>query len=207
MIYVVDGTGDLGDGDYAVAMAGSHCNMIYYMNKTNARYWRGPSMLDLVKRTSAIADNVHEEIMRNEFPSALLAPGQRQSPKTPIYLAGYSRGGAAVVMVAGMLARREIPVAAMFLFDAVDRRTTSGGDLAKIPGNVQKCFHAVRNEGAEVVMQSEADQLWKKCEQSPGFREIASEFARIGSGNFQKFLQIRSARVPVLNQAVAAWSK
>lgn len=206
MIYVVDGTGPF--SDYGVAMAGSHCNAIYYMNKGAARYWRGPTMADVMPSTASIAAEVHEEILRNEFPPALLAPGQQQSPKSPIHLVGYSRGGAAVVMVAKRLAQQGIPVAGMFLFDAV-ARTRSGEDLSTVPANVHKCCHAVRNEGAEVVMAYEVDALWKKCELAPGFAALKKEFARIGSGTFGDFLTFRSAlpaaRTPELARAVAAW--
>jgi hypothetical protein len=209
MIYIVDGTGEFADSDYQVAMAGSHCNMIYYLNRSSATYWRGPDMLDLVKRTSGIAANVYQELMRNEFPPALLAPGMRQSPKTPIVLVGYSRGAAAVVMVAKMLEEQDIPVAAMFLFDAVDR-TISLSHVDKVPGNVQQCYHAVRNEGAEVVMEHEERQLWTRCEQAPGYKEIATEFGRVGSGSFTDFLTMRApllaARFPLLSSAVKAWS-
>jgi hypothetical protein len=208
MIYIVDGTGNYSDSDYAASMAASHCNKIYYLNKTSANYWRGPDMFDLVKRTTGIATTVFDAVMRNEFPPALLAPGMRQSPKTPIRLVGYSRGGAAVVMVANMLAERDVAVDAMFLFDAVSR-TTSFTDVDTVPGNVQRCNHAIRNEGAEVVMEYEEGQLWKKCEQTPGYDELAREYRRVGSGSFGDFLLMRSVRVatqyPELRRAAAAW--
>lgn len=204
MIYIVDGTGCFDNGDYAVSMAGSNCMMIYYLNKGTARYWRGPSDLDIFRRTSGIANAVLQDIMSNEFPPALLAPGERQAPRTPIYLVGYSRGGAAMIMVAKMLAERNIPVAAMFLFDAVDW-TTTWNKLETVPGNVEKCYHAVRNEGAEVVMEYEERQLWKKCQQAVGFKEIENEFARVGSGAFENFLLFRSARFPELNRLLATW--
>lgn len=210
MIYIVDGTGEYSDSEYAVSMAGSHCNTIYYLNKVNASYWRGPDMGDLVKRTYGIAREVHDQALRNEFPSALLAPSVRQEPKSSIVLVGYSRGAAAVVMVAKMLSERGIPVSAMFLFDAVSR-TTSGVDVDIVPGNVNLCFHAVRNEGAEIVMQAEERKLWKACEMTNGFKDVASEYARVGSGVFEDFLVRRSvhlaSRFPQLRQAVLAWHK
>jgi len=205
MIYIVDGSGCFDDGDYAVSMAGSHCWTIYFLNKGNARYWRGPSTGDVLRRTSNIAAEVFQDIMSNEFPPALLAPGASQKPNTPIYLAGHSRGGAAVVMVAQMLEKQGIPVAAMFLFDAVDRTTNWLGDVETVPGNVETCCHAVRNEGAQVVMESEERKLWKKCEQAAGFKEIEKEFARVGSGLFEDFLRIRATRFPELNRLVVAW--
>src|SRR5690242_8643707 len=84
MIYIVDGTGELSDKDYARSNAGSHCMRTHYLNKASSFYWRGPDLSDLIKRTASIAEKVHAEVLRNEFPPTLLAPGARQLPKTPI---------------------------------------------------------------------------------------------------------------------------
>lgn len=161
MIYIVDGTGDFFDSHYAGSMAVSHCSVTYHLNKSRARYWRGPDTLDVIKSTSGIAWKVLGELLQNEFPAAFLGPGQRQAPRSPIILVGYSRGGAAVVMVAKMLAERSIPVSAMFLFDAVSKRSRDSSiDVDKVPGNVRVCRHAVRNEGAQIVLQAEERALW-----------------------------------------------
>lgn len=205
MIYIVNGSGPSNDGDYAVEMAGSHCWVLYFMNKSNAYYWRGPGMFDCFPNTAAIADKVFDELMKSEFPTSLSAPGTRPRPKSNIYLIGYSRGGAAVLKIAQMLARQDIPVTAMFLFDAVDQSTIRG--LDSVPANVVKCYHAVRNEGAQVVMETEERQLWKMCQQAKGFSDIKTEFARIGSGSFETFLQLRSKAFPELNRAVLKWQK
>lgn len=210
MIYIVDGTGDFFDSHYAGSMAVSHCSVTYHLNKSRARYWRGPDTLDVIKSTSGIAWKVLGELLQNEFPAAFLGPGQRQAPRSPIILVGYSRGGAAVVMVAKMLAERSIPVSAMFLFDAVSKRSRDSSiDVDKVPGNVRVCRHAVRNEGAQIVLQAEERALWKKCERAPGFTDMWAEFTRVGSGQFEDFLAVRSrtlaARHPELARAVTAW--
>jgi hypothetical protein len=181
----------------------------HYLNKASSFYWRGPDLSDLIKRTASIAEKVHAEVLRNEFPPTLLAPGARQLPKTPIVLIGHSRGGAAVVMVARMLAEKKIPVDAMFLFDAVSRQSRSSIDVDKVPGTVRVCRHAVRNEGAQVVMEVEERQLWRKVEKTPGYLEMAKQFARVGSGTFEDFLMMGSphlsARFPELARAVTSW--
>lgn len=204
MIYIVNGTGPVKDVDYAVEMAGSNCWMLYFMNKGNARYWRGPNIADVWQRTASIAEEVYQEIMKNEFPPAFVAPGKSPPPKSDIYLVGYSRGGAAVVLVAKMLAERAIPVAGMFLFDAV-RRATTFADLETVPKNVAKCYHAIRNEGVQVVMEVEERDLWKKCQQAAGFKEIEKDFLRMPAGSFEDYLRLRSSRFPQLNSLVQAW--
>lgn len=210
MLYIVDGTGPLSNDDYAVSMAGSHCSVIHKLNRSNAFYFRGPSMLSAVKSTGGIADQVLRKVMEMEFPPAFLAPGQRQGPRTPIYLVGHSRGGAAVVRVAQMLGEERVAVNGMFLFDAVDR-TLFLDNVQTVPSNVRQCFHAVRNEGAEVVMASETEALWQQCRQARGFAELQAQYRRVGSGTFEQFLLFRAttgaARWPELASAVRAWKE
>lgn len=210
MLYIVDGTGDFFDADYAVSMAGSHCSVLHHLNKQHSFYFRGPDMVSAIKSTGGTGQRVFQKLMQEEFPPALLAPGQRQQPKSPIYLAGHSRGGAAVVRVAQLLGEKDIFVDGMFLFDAVDR-TIFLDSTQVVPWNVLKCFHAVRNEGAEMVMGHEVRTLWKQCEQAPGFEQLRNEFRRTGSGTFEQFLLRRSAMLrnqwPQLASAVKAWSE
>jgi hypothetical protein len=58
----------------------------------------------------------------------------RRFTSKPLFLAGHSRGGAAVIWVANLLKRDAIEVDGMFLLDAVDR-TASLKSVEKIPGN------------------------------------------------------------------------
>lgn len=210
MLYIVDGTGPLSDTQYAVSMAGSHCAVLHHLNKPKSLYFRGPDLWSAIKTTGGIADTVLQAVMQEEFPPALLAPGQRQAPKSKIFLVGHSRGGAAVVKVAQKLDEKGITVAGMFLFDAVDR-TVFLDSVQTVPKNVALCFHAMRNEGAEVVMGYETDLLWKKCTQSKGFAELQDEHRRIGSGPFIQFLLFRSASAsgkwPELANAVRVWQQ
>ena len=63
-----------------------------------------------------------------------------------LYMTGHSRGGAIVINVARLLARRGIEVEAMFLFDAVARNLALDAEV--IPANVRHCYHAVRDPRA-----------------------------------------------------------
>ncbi len=208
MLYIIDGTGEFFDVDYAVGMAGSHCAVLHHLNKAQSFYFRGPDTFSAFKTTGGAAQKVFDKVMQEEFPPAFLAPGQRQKPKSPIFLAGHSRGGAAVVRVAQLLAEKEVDVEAMFLFDAVDR-TIFLKNVETVPSNVLQCFHAVRNEGAEVVMSYEVHKLWQACVAAPGFEHLRKEFVRMGSGTFEQFLLRRSAVLkhqwPELAKATQAW--
>ena len=64
-------------------------------------------------------------------------------PKALIYLTGYSRGAAGVIAVAQRLAKDNVKVRAMMLFDAVDRAW--GIDTEDIPNNVEHLVHARRD--------------------------------------------------------------
>lgn len=67
------------------------------------------------------------------------------STKRQIYLSGFSRGGAAAIVLAHQLRDFDIPVAGMFLFDAVDRsRSLPNAMTLSIPDNVGAAFHAIR---------------------------------------------------------------
>jgi Uncharacterized alpha/beta hydrolase domain (DUF2235) len=66
--------------------------------------------------------------------------------KQPLFLAGHSRGGAAVVWVANLLKRDAIEVDGMFLFDAVDRTTSPRWLMSvdRIPANLKFVAHALQ---------------------------------------------------------------
>lgn len=210
MLYIVDGTGPFLNDSYVAAMAGSHCTVLYQMNKRSAHYWRGPDTFSVWDNVTDTAEKVLKQITASEFGQPrLVAPGDRAStrvPATPVYLVGYSRGGATVIKVAKALAQRDVEVAGMFLFDAVDR-TVFAGNAETVPGNVRKCYHAIRNDGAAIVMEHEVRQLWRKCEQTPGFDEAYAKFTRTGSGRFPDFLSVHASSLSKrdLSQAVAAW--
>lgn len=62
----------------------------------------------------------------------------------PIYLVGWSRGGAACVQVALDLKRSGFgrSIDALFLFDPVDQDGSTADFLNTVPGNVTNCYHA-----------------------------------------------------------------
>ncbi|MCR9260218.1 MAG: thioesterase domain-containing protein [Pseudomonadaceae bacterium] len=126
MLYIIDGTGPWLDSTYDIEMNGSFCKQLNNMTGDRSIYNRGPSLLGT--ELSTIVDEIYLEI-------------RRRPESEPVYLCGYSRGGAAAVIVARKINPR--PVRAMFLFDAVDRAIISTGE--KISGNVQNVYHAIRD--------------------------------------------------------------
>jgi hypothetical protein len=63
-----------------------------------------------------------------------------------LYLGGFSRGGAAIVVIAHLLAEKNIPIQEMYIFDAVDRSfSMNNSKTGRIPGNVSKAYHAMRH--------------------------------------------------------------
>jgi pimeloyl-ACP methyl ester carboxylesterase len=132
MLYIIDGSGaDIDDGGNAVGareLAGGFCYQLHL--RTRAVYMRVPSTINA--NTSGIAKDM----------LALIEGDLDSGMSGPIYLAGYSLGGAAALHTARLL--KDKPVEAMFLFDAVDRTVDFAGTRA-IPGNVRKCYHARRD--------------------------------------------------------------
>ena len=130
MLFIVDGTGEFFDDNYTVEMAGSFCKILEIRGKGS--YMRGPSVEGLMtfEKSKVVVRRVLAALQKN--------------PKEPIYLAGHSRGGAAVIYAAQLLGRGNIPVQAMFLYDAVDRTLDFDIDVSKISGNVVICYHARR---------------------------------------------------------------
>ncbi|MBS0122550.1 DUF2235 domain-containing protein [Thetidibacter halocola] len=72
--------------------------------------------------------------------------GSSPNPDRKLFLGGFSRGGAAMIVIAHRLQQRRIPVQEMYLFDAVDRSFWMDDDQTNsIPGNVTMAFHALRD--------------------------------------------------------------
>lgn len=131
MIFVVDGTGDENTETYAKEMADGFCQRL--VRKARGRYWRGPTFSGW--ETTDIADNVV---------AAVVQWRKAASDSEKLFLAGHSRGGAAVIFAAKILKAHGIEIEAMFLFDAVDR-TLNIRSANAIPENVRHCFHALRD--------------------------------------------------------------
>jgi hypothetical protein len=140
MMAIVDGTGPYGEQDYQLTMARSFCYQLSTGVK-NARYWEGPGSLGITTRSKGnqAYDWIGEYIKENN--------------KEPVFLAGYSRGGATVIQVAKWLrqptaAQPRINVEAMFLFDPVARDLALDAD--GIPDNVKHCYVVFRDQNCEV---------------------------------------------------------
>jgi len=130
----VDGTGSDKKEEYEAAMANSYVQKLSLAVKLaggNAHYERGPAFWGM--KTGSLGAAAAQFVIR-----------QRDALKTPrIVLAGYSRGGAAVITAAQILLLRGIKVDLMILFDAVDRSATAAA--AVIPPNVGKVYHLRRS--------------------------------------------------------------
>jgi len=78
--------------------------------------------------------------------------------QTKIYMAGYSRGGAAMIHTCNLL-KNEMPdvkISGLFLFDAVDR-STSLSNVQIIPENVRMIYHGMRD------FTTGSRQTWGNC--------------------------------------------
>lgn len=126
MLYIIDGTGPWLDNDYGNEMSGSFCTQIHRETGDRSVWQRGPSLLGM--ELSTIVDEMLREI-------------RKRHDDEPVSLCGYSRGGAAAIIIARHLHPR--PVRAMFLFDAVDRAVAFTG--GRISGNVLNVYHAIRD--------------------------------------------------------------
>jgi hypothetical protein len=133
----IDGTGVFNDRKYQLEFQNSFVNRMYREWDTSAKFYRrGPSIDGVATANLAFAafDHVYK-----------LYRQKTGAPKR-IILAGYSRGGAAVVKTCDLLQDRGIAVDGLFLFDAVDRAMLITPNF--IPKNVRYCFHARRDPRA-----------------------------------------------------------
>jgi hypothetical protein len=133
MFFIVDGTGSDNETEYRKEMANGFCRQLE--SETGGRYWRGPTLLgsETVDIAKKVVDAVNDR---------LCSAAGKQDPR--IFLAGHSRGGAAVIFAAEDLNKIGVKVEAMFLFDAVDRTLNNRRNSESIPDNVKKCYHAIR---------------------------------------------------------------
>lgn len=130
----VDGTGVYDDVQYSSDFQNSFVQQIFREWDSAARYYRrGPSTDGF--STKSLADKTYQEVYS--------AYSHKIGRTKRIFLAGYSRGGASVIRTCELLAKHNIPVDGLFLFDAVDRTNTLSADI--IPDNVRICFHARRD--------------------------------------------------------------
>src|SRR4051794_40870906 len=128
----IDGTGDLGKKSYRAEMHNSFVS--YIVSRTPARlkkYVRGPALdgCDMSLIVDAAYTFVHL--------------GLAARPNARVFLTGYSRGGAVVVGVAKRLAKDNVTVSAMVLFDPVDRSLAINAD--EVTPNVEYVVYARRD--------------------------------------------------------------
>ena len=144
MIVVVDGTGPDSDVEYSKEMDNSFCSQI--ANRAGGTYFRGPSFTGV--EVSSLADK------------AAAAAVQLSNFGMPIALAGYSRGGCAVINAAIRLKGRGVRVSALFLFDAVDMQGSELGSTQVIPDNVDFVAHARSARSAKFWAANPVKSRW-----------------------------------------------
>lgn len=138
----VDGTGPRNNALYSAEFRYSFVQRMArsWGEKGPWQYQRGPSDLGLNTKDLADAAAGFVEKARNDYVARF--PRERH-PKVGVFLAGYSRGGAAVIDACWSLQTLGINVDCLVLCDAVQR--TVGYMSTTIPSNVRVCYHAVRD--------------------------------------------------------------
>lgn len=136
----IDGTGSAvmpgrqRDIDYDRAFANSFVRTICNRASGQVLYRRGPVALG-----GGLSDAITAGVNH-------VVSSRRSNPGAPVLLTGYSRGAAGVVVVAKRLKSQNINVAAMLLFDCVDRHLFIDAEI--IPDNVAHVFHVQRHPDA-----------------------------------------------------------
>jgi hypothetical protein len=131
----IDGTGPLANSEYRAVMRSSFVSYIVRSSPASCkRFMRGPAW-DGLDMSILIAEGY-----------AFVHLNRITHPQAPVFLIGYSRGGAGVVAVATRLARDNVKVTGMVLFDAVDRALGATAD--EIPTNVERVVYARRDTNA-----------------------------------------------------------
>ncbi len=133
----IDGTGAMPNAAYEESFKDSFVNRIVResrIKEQNKKYLRGPIAPGggLLQAISA-----GHTFVRNKY---------REAKNDSILLTGFSRGAAGVIVVAKRLQSENIQVAAMLLFDVVDRHISI--DARAIPNNVARVLHIRRDPKA-----------------------------------------------------------
>lgn len=145
----VDGTSIEDDRGYEVVFKDSNVHRLF-LNWSHgpADYRRGPNVLD---DREDISTRHQAEMIRDHVVAHWGAYRRGPVHGKAVFLAGYSRGGAAVIEVCKWLKDRGIPVECLILFDPVDR-TPGVGDIfydTPITDNVRNVIHVVRDPSAK----------------------------------------------------------
>lgn len=133
----IDGTGEISNTAYGESFNDGFVKRITRdsrIDEQNKKYLRGPiapggGLLGAVSEGHAFVLNRY-----------------RKAGKDSVLLTGFSRGAAGVIVVAKRLQSEGIEVAAMLLFDAVDRHIAI--DAEWIPNNVARVLHLRRDPKA-----------------------------------------------------------
>lgn len=134
----VDGTGPRDDGTYTENFHDSFVNIFKReFSWDHTGYRRGPAMEGLRTEELGDAAATHVQVwVRYTLAQSGVAPF--------VCLAGYSRGGAAVIHACNRLKEADIAVDCLLLFDAVDRAVNLSG-VEVVPSNVARVYHARRH--------------------------------------------------------------
>ena len=127
--------------EYQMSMARSFCCQIDSQMGDDCQYIEGPGGLGITTHAKG----------NRAFNYCVGFVESRASHGKPLYLAGYSRGGACVIQVAKWLNDLEAPimVRALFLFDPVARDLSLNAN--GIPPNVQNVYVLFRDQTIEEV--------------------------------------------------------
>lgn len=124
----------------AIALGSGHVKSMGLIGFHSMKYFAGTR--------DAVTGASSEDIVNNAYHWILGALDT--NPDAKLFLGGFSRGGAAAIVVAHKLKADGKNVQEMFLFDAVDRSFWMDNDKTKvIPSNVRAAFHAVRHPASK----------------------------------------------------------
>lgn len=155
----VDGTGVWGNGEYDRTFENSNVKVLYNgWTHGPRKYERGPTTEDwrLDRGTRVSAYRIYNHVVSN---------WKAYRTDQAVFLAGYSRGAAAVIEVAKWLKGDKIPVECLILFDPVDRTGQVGlpWENTRIADTVKKVIFAKRSPTAdsrEITMGNCGMKLW-----------------------------------------------
>ncbi len=175
----IDGTSAEDNAEYAVTFEKSFTHKLYKnWHSPYASYVRGPFSAGNLTGVLAniIFQRVHLNYMALDKVRTNIHAGKvklskqvedsekiaKLMKKPRIFLAGYSRGGAAVVEICRLLKEKDIPVHCLILYDAVGMTHTVS--QRAIPSNVNYCFHAMRDAKAGSRELFDVDLSGRTCE-------------------------------------------
>lgn len=137
----VDGSGAFGNETYAKVFSDSFVKRLANKGPFMKRhYLRGPSMTGVETMSIVVTGYAWMKTQVDDC--------NRHKQQYRVFMAGYSRGGAAVVEIAHRLKAQGIKVHTLLLFDAVDQSLIPDARADVIPSNVSYAFHAMRDPKA-----------------------------------------------------------